>query len=277
MEPSPWVFGLFGLVIGSFLNVCIYRIPRGESIVFPSSRCPNCGTAIRPSDNIPVLSYVLLGGKCRSCRAPISLQYPAVELLCSAAFFSCAVKWGVDPPAFLNCLFLAVIIVLVFIDYRHQILPNVVTLPAAISGLVLSHFQTRAFFLDRPGLGLASMLLPDDPGRAVNWTGSILGALVGGGILYLVAVIYRVIRKQQGLGMGDVKMMAMVGAFLGWRLALLTIFAGSFLGSLAGIFLILFRGQNLQSKLAFGTFLGMGAALSLFFGLSFLHWYASIR
>lgn len=276
MDFAPWLFALVGLVIGSFLNVCIYRIPRDESIVLPSSHCPHCGAGIRPYDNVPVLSYILLGGKCRSCRVSISPQYPAVEILCAIAFFFCAATWGIEPPAFLNCVFLSVIIVLVFIDYQHQILPDVLTIPGVIAGVVMSPFQAHGFFLDRVSVGLASVILPGNPVAAINWVGSILGALVGGGILFLVAKGYEAIKKRKGMGMGDIKMMAMVGTFLGWRLAFLTIFAGSVIGLLAGIFLILFRGGNLQSKLAFGTFLGIGAALSLFLGLSFLTWYSTI-
>ncbi len=273
----PWLYALLGLVIGSFLNVCIYRIPRGESIVFPSSHCPECGARIKPYDNVPVLSYLWLRGKCRSCRQSISPQYPAVELLNAAAFFVCAVKWGTQAPAFSNSLFLSVIIILVFIDYQHQILPNILTIPGAVAGIILSPFQSESLFLDRVTFSIASLFRPDNPGPVLNWTGSVFGAVVGGGILYLVALVYKAVRKQQGLGMGDVKMMTMVGAFLGWRLAMLTIFAGSFIGSIAGIFLILFHGRNLQSKLAFGTFLGIGAGLALFFGLPFLRWYAAIR
>jgi leader peptidase (prepilin peptidase)/N-methyltransferase len=274
---APWLYALLGLVIGSFLNVCIYRIPRGESIVLPSSHCPACGASIRPFDNVPVLSYLWLRGRCRSCKASISLQYPVVELLNGAAFYFCALRWGAEPPTFLNSALLAVLIILVFVDYQHQILPNVLTIPGAAAGILLSPFQSRSFFLDRITFSLASALRPENPEPAVNWVGAILGALVGGGILYLVALLYKLVRKQQGLGMGDIKMMAMVGAFLGWRLALLTIFAGSFLGSVAGVFLILFHGRNLQTRLAFGTFLGVGAALSLFFGPSFLRWYTAIR
>jgi leader peptidase (prepilin peptidase)/N-methyltransferase len=274
---APWLYALLGLVIGSFLNVCIYRIPRGESIVLPSSHCPACGASIRPFDNVPLLSYLWLRGRCRSCKASISLQYPVVELLNGAAFYFCALRWGAEPPLFLNSAFLAVLIILVFVDYQHQILPNVLTLPGTAAGILLSPFQSRSLFLDRINLSLASALRPEDPEPAVNWAGAILGALVGGGILYLVALLYKLVRKQQGLGMGDIKMMAMVGAFLGWRLALLTIFAGSFLGSVVGVFLILFHGRNLQTRLAFGTFLGVGAALSLFFGPSFLRWYTAIR
>ncbi len=275
MGLAPWVFALFGLVIGSFLNVCIHRIPRDESIVFPSSHCPQCRAPIRSYDNIPVVSYLLLRGKCRACSSPISPQYPAVEVLCGAAFFFCAAKWGVAPPAFLNSLFLAAIIVLVFIDYQHQILPDVLTIPGTVIGILLSPFQATAFFSDKLSDRLAQ-LVPHGFPNALNWSGSVFGALVGGGILLSVAKGYQALRHREGMGMGDVKMMAMVGAFLGWRLAFLAIFAGSLIGLLMGTFLIVFRGANLQSKLAFGTFLGIGAALSLFFGHSFFTWYASL-
>jgi len=275
---APWFYALLGLIIGSFLNVCIYRIPRGESIVLPSSHCPACGAGIRPFDNIPVLSYLWLRGKCRSCKASISLQYPAVELLNGLGYYACALRWEMTPATFLNSALLSVLIVLVFVDYHHQILPDVLTLPGAVAGFLLCHFQSREFFLDRVTLWVANAIHPDNPDLILNWVGSALGILAGGGSLYLVSALYRLIRRQQGLGAGDVKMMAMVGAFLGWRLAGLTIFAGSFLGSLVGVFLILFRGRNLQTRLAFGTFLGAGAALSLFFGPSFLRWwYAAIR
>jgi len=276
MDLMPWIYGLFGLVIGSFLNVCIYRIPRGESIVFPSSHCPQCGARIRPCDNVPVLSYLWLRGRCRSCKESISPQYPVVEFLSGAAYFSCAVQWGATPPSLVNALFLSVIIALVFIDYQHQILPNCLTIWGAGAGIILSHFQSKDLFLDPITLAIASLFPPDWPEWVLSWTRSAFGALVGGGILFLVAWLYKLVRKHQGMGMGDIKMMAMVGAFLGWRFALLTIFAGSFVGSLAGIFLILFKGRSLQSKLAFGTFLGLGAWLMLFFGPAFISWYAAL-
>jgi len=267
------LYALLGLIVGSFLNVCIYRLPRGESIVFPRSHCPGCGQGIGALDNIPVLSYLWLRGKCRHCRKPISLQYPAVEILACAAFYLSAWKWQFAPPTYVNTLLLAVIIVLIFIDYQHQILPNVITLPGIIAGIVLCPFQADNLLRDSLSNGLASMVSSHNPDPFMPWTASILGAFIGGGTLYLVAFAYELVRKRQGLGMGDVKMMAMVGAFLGWRLALLTIFCGSFLGSIIGIFLVLFRGNNLQTKLAFGTFLGPGAALALFWGIPIIHWY----
>jgi leader peptidase (prepilin peptidase)/N-methyltransferase len=168
------------------------------------------------------------------------------------------------------------VIVLVFVDYQHRILPNALTLPGTIAGILFCAFQDRTLFLDGPAAGMASILAPSvDDGTLIPWVGSVFGALVGSGVLLLVSLTYQILRKRQGLGMGDVKMMAFIGAFLGWRLALLTIFAGSLVGSLLGIFLILFRGQNLQSKMAFGTLLGAGATFSLFFGVALIAWYTA--
>jgi leader peptidase (prepilin peptidase)/N-methyltransferase len=270
---NPLVYALFGLVIGSFLNVCIYRIPLGKSVAFPGSHCPHCGKPIRFYDNVPVLSFLLLRGKCRSCGARISYQYPFVELLTGLAFLACALKWNFSPPTFVNSLLLSIVIILIFVDYHHRILPNILTLPGAAAGILLSPFQAQYFYGDLLSAKAASMLWPRNPGLILPWTGAVLGALVGGGSLLLVALFYEKIRKKQGLGMGDVKMMAMVGAFLGWGFALLTIFAGSLLGSLVGIFLMLFRSMSLQTKLAFGVFLGIGAAFCLFYGLPALQWW----
>jgi leader peptidase (prepilin peptidase) / N-methyltransferase len=266
MNLFPYLWSAFGLVIGSFLNVCIYRLPRRESIVFPGSRCPKCGKAVRPYDNIPILSYLLLGGKCRFCRQPISAQYPLVEFLAGLSFYACAAIWGLTSPAFVNSLFLSLIIVLVFTDYHHQILPNALTFPGLILGLVLCPFQSPAFFRDPLAYSLAELISSSDAEALLPWVASFVGAVAGAGMPYLVAVVYQRIRKRRGLGMGDVKMLAMVGAFLGWRGAFLTIFAGSFLGSVAGILLIFFGGRTLQSKLPFGTFLGVAAAAALLFG-----------
>ncbi len=257
------LYALLGLVIGSFLNVCIYRIPIGKSVVSPRSACPHCGTAIPFYDNIPVLSFLLLRGRCRVCSVPISPQYPCVELLTGAAFLVCALRWHFAPPTFVNSLFLAVIIVLIFTDYRHRILPNVLTLPGAVAGILLSPLQDIEVYRDI--LPVSRALLP--------WVGSVTGAVAGGGMLLVVGLGYQKLRHRQGLGMGDVKMMAMVGAFLGWRLTFLAIFAGSFLGLLTGIYLIVFRKQTFQTKLPFGVFLGIGSALALFYGIPFLQWY----
>jgi leader peptidase (prepilin peptidase)/N-methyltransferase len=276
MQLEALVYALLGLVIGSFLNVCIFRIPLGKSIVFPRSSCPHCGTPIRPRDNVPILSFLFLRGKCRSCGKPISIQYPLVELLTGLAFYCCERVWQLTPPTYVNSLFLSLVIVLVFTDYHHRILPNKLTLPGAVAGILLSPFQTPAVYTDALALNAAFLVGFKDALLVLPWIGSLLGAIVGGGLLLGVGFAYEKIRKRQGLGMGDVKMMAMVGAFLGWRLALLTIFAGSLIGTLVGVFLVLFRSMNLQTKLAFGVFLGTGSAISLFYGLSFLRWYLNI-
>jgi leader peptidase (prepilin peptidase) / N-methyltransferase len=277
INPMWYVFyTVLGLVIGSFLNVCIYRLPLGKSIVFPGSGCPHCGTPIRPYDNIPVVSFLLLRGKCRACAKPISFQYPLVELLSGLAFYCCASKWQFEPPTYVNSLFLAVIIVLIFTDYHHQILPNSLTLPGTAAGIVLSSFQDGRLYSDILSFRLASLLGFSDSTLILHGVGSVLGALIGGGSLFAVAFFYEKIRKRQGLGMGDVKMMAMVGAFLGYRLTIITIFFGSFLGLLVGIYLILFRKMNLQTKLAFGVFLGGSAAFSLFYGFSLLDTYLEL-
>ncbi|MGA2264371.1 MAG: prepilin peptidase [Acidobacteriota bacterium] len=273
MDLFPYFWAAFGLVIGSFLNVCIYRLPRHQSVVVPGSHCPHCGKSVRPYDNVPVLSYLWLRGKCRFCRQPISFQYPLVESLAGLSFYACASVWSITPPAFMNSLFLALILVLILTDYNNQILPNALTLPGMIAGIALSPLQSSDFFRDSLSYNLSSLVSAPHAEIVLPWAGSLMGALVGGGLLFLVAALYQILRKRQGLGMGDVKMMAMVGAFLGWRLALLTIFLGSLLGSIVGLILVLFGGRTLQSKLAFGTFLGAAAAVSLFFGLAIIQWY----
>jgi leader peptidase (prepilin peptidase) / N-methyltransferase len=277
MTTALFVYGLFGLIIGSFLNVCIYRIPLGKSVVFPGSGCPQCGKPIRFYDNIPVLSYILLRGKCRNCGEPISIQYPFVELLSGFSFYFCGAVWGFAPATFVNSIFLAAVTVLIFTDFHHKILPNVLTLPGIIVGILLSPFQMIDYYSDILSVRVASLPVFNNPSAALPWVGSVFGAIIGGGILLVVGIGYEKLRKRQGLGLGDVKMMAMVGAFLGWRLALLTIFAGSLIGTLIGISLMLFRNMSLQTKLAFGVFLGIGAAFSLFYGIPFLDWYLSLR
>jgi leader peptidase (prepilin peptidase) / N-methyltransferase len=278
MLPPEIVFALFGLLVGSFLNVCIHRIPLGQSIVSPGSRCPKCAEPIRPYDNIPVLSYLFLRARCRFCRAPISARYPFVELLTGTAYYLCGRTWGDSlAAAVVNSIFLSLVIALVFIDYDHQILPNVITLPGTVLGIAVCSLQAEGFYRDSLSWSIASAIAPSNAAALLPWVGSLVGALVGGGSLFAVAWIYERVRHHPGLGMGDVKMMAMVGAFLGWRLALFTIFVGSFGGSIIGLLLIAFRGRTLQTRLAFGTFLGFGAGLAVFLGLPFLEWYTQIR
>jgi leader peptidase (prepilin peptidase) / N-methyltransferase len=271
------VFALFGLIVGSFLNVCIYRIPRGESIVFPGSHCPRCGKAVRPWDNVPVFAWLWLGGKCRDCRNPISAQYPVVEALNAIAWVACGLQWGFTPPTFVNALFVSMLIPLVFIDYQHQILPNVITLPGAVAGLLLCPFQDPAFYGDALSGRLAASLAAVSPDFLLRWVEPLAGALLGAfsvaGMLLVVGRAYKWVRKIDGLGFGDVKMMLLVGAFLGWKLALLTIFFGALTGLLAGLFVIAFRGGNLQTALPFGVFLGLGAAAALFVGMPLAEWW----
>jgi len=267
------IYTLFGLVIGSFLNVCIYRIPQGKSVVFPRSHCARCGHTIRFYDNLPVVSFLILKGRCRSCGSRISLQYPLVELLTGLAFLGCAWKWKFSAPTYVNSLLLSIVIVLIFIDYHHRILPNILTLPGTLVGILLSPLQTISVYEDLLAVKVASWFSPGHAELLLPWIGSLLGAIIGGGILFLVAFAYEKIRRKQGLGMGDVKMMSMVGAFLGWKLAWLTIFLGSLLGSVAGIFLMIVGRMNFQTRLAFGVFLGIGTAFNLFYGPQFLNWW----
>ena len=266
-------YTLFGLVIGSFLNVCIYRIPLRKSVISPGSRCTQCGNPIKPYDNIPIISWLVLRGKCRFCKTPISIQYPFVEFLTGLAFFASARVWAFNAPTFVNSLFLAIIIVLIFTDYHHMILPNVLTIPGTIAGILLCPFQAFPVYFGILEVNAASLLGLQDLSFALPWIGSVIGALFGGGFLYLVAFAYRLLRHRDGLGMGDVKMMMMVGAFLGFRLAILTIFAGTMLTLIIALPLQLMGKVSLQTKLAFGVFLGIAAAAALFWGLSFLAWY----
>jgi leader peptidase (prepilin peptidase) / N-methyltransferase len=274
LEQLLYIFyTLLGLTIGSFLNVCIHRLPLGKSIVRPRSACPKCGAQIRAYDNIPVISYLLLRGKCRACKTSISIEYPFVELLTAAAFFACAWKWNFAAPTFVNTLLLSIIIILIFIDYHHQLLLNVLTLPGIVAGILLSPFQSVSYYSDFVSVRLASLIWPGDPAMILPWAGAVAGAIIGAVPLLLLAIGYEKLRHRQGLGMGDVKMMAMVGAFLGPTIAFLTIFAGSFLGSLIGISFMLLGRMNLQTKLAFGVYLGIAAALLLFYGPPLWNWY----
>ncbi len=273
MYLESFAYALLGLIIGSFLNVCIHRIPLEKSIVSPGSSCPHCGISIGFLDNIPILSFLLLRGKCRACGQRISIQYPIVELFSALAFFECARMWMFAPPTYVNSLFLAIIIILVFTDYNHRILPNTITLPGIVAGFLLSPFQIPEVYSDLFSWKVISMLGFENSSNVEPWIGAIMGAIIGGGLLYLVAFAYEIVRRRQGLGMGDVKMMAMVGAFIGWRLALLTIFVGSLLGTFVGISLILLRKIDTQGKLAFGVFLGIGSALCLFYGFPIVRWY----
>ncbi len=255
-EPVFFIFSfIFGLIVGSFLNVCIYRLPRNMSIISPRSSCPACNTPIKPLDNIPVLSYIFLRGRCRKCGEKISMRYPAVELLngilYAAVFYFFGPGWHLPFLLF----FSSAMIVITFIDLDFQIIPDIITIPSIAIGLVS-----------------ASFLLPDPFNLSiVGFKNSIAGLFLGGGLFYLIAVLSR-----GGMGGGDIKMMAMIGAFMGWKGVLLTTFIGSLVGSIFGIFLMVFRGRGRKTKIPFGPFLAFGALTTMFFGGKILKWYFNL-
>jgi len=264
---------LFGLCIGSFLNVCIRRIPseEGLSIVRPASRCPACKTPIKPYDNIPILSFLLLGGKCRSCRAPISALYPAVELLTGAMFLICVLTFGPTLDAIKWAVFTSVLIVLVFTDILERILPDAVNFTGLGAGLLFSCFTAP---MDTAAGWICRRLFEfPPPAPALNLVDALLGAAAGSGLLWVVADGYFRLRGRQGMGLGDVKMMAMVGGFLGPQRTVLTILVGSLLGSLLGGLFILLRSKGTEYELPFGAFLGAAALLVLFWGRTLIDWY----
>ena len=251
---------ILGAVIGSFLNVCIYRMPRGESVVRPPSRCTSCGTPIRSYDNIPILGYFLLMGRCRSCRAKLSIRYPLIEFLNAVLYVAVLNRYGAGSPWVLlvYCIFVSSLIVIFFIDIDHQIIPNSITYPGMPLAVVLG-----------------SLILPD-PFAAHELLGvkdSVIGFLAGGGSFYLIAVAGKAVLKKDAMGGGDIKMMAMTGGLLGWKGVILTVFLGSLLGSVVGVSLILSKGREWGSRIPFGPYLALGALVSLLWGQDILSWY----
>jgi len=269
--------GVFGAIIGSFLNVVIHRVPLEESIVFPNSRCPACGAVIAFYDNIPVLSYAALRAKCRHCKEHISFRYPAVELLTAALFVGVAWHDGFSAALPFDLVFASGLLALVFIDAEHMILPNVITYPGIVFALVariaIPYLTGTLYFDDLPSLSQGT--LADMPVGVVSLAGALIGALIGGGSLWLMGWTWEKLRGIEAMGLGDVKMMFMVGAYLGWRLTILTIFVGVLTGSIIGIALMARQGQrNMQMLLPFGVFLGLGAIAALLFGAPLVEWYA---
>ncbi len=268
---------VFGAIIGSFLNVVIHRVPLEESIVFPNSRCPSCGAVIAFYDNIPVLSYALLGGKCRGCREHISFRYPAVELMTAALFVAVAWHDRLSVALPFDLVFVSALLALIFIDAEHMILPNVITYPgmifAVVARLVIPFLTRTPHFDDLPSL--INGPFEGMPIWVVSLGGAVIGALVGGGSLWFMGWIWERLRGVEAMGLGDVKMMFMVGAYLGWRLTILTIFVGVLTGSIVGVLLMARqRERNMQMLLPFGIFLGIGAVASLLFGGQLVEWYA---
>jgi leader peptidase (prepilin peptidase)/N-methyltransferase len=236
--------------VGSFLNVCIYRLPLGQSVLSPPSTCPSCRTRLRWIDNIPVVSWVLLGGKCHHCRAPISIQYPIVELVTGVLFVLVTWLTPMGPLLAARLTLVVILIVLFGIDLHHQILPNAITLPGIVIGFLFS--------------------LAGPPG----WIDGLLGIMLGGGVLYAIAWTYYAVRHEEGLGMGDVKMLAMIGAFLGWKAVLVTLILSSFAGALVGVGIIAFSRGGMRLALPFGTFLSLGALAAMLVGEPLVSWYA---
>lgn len=246
------ILAVLGLAFGSFLNVCVHRIPRGQSLAHPGSRCPACAYELRWFDNIPVVSYAVLGGRCRKCRAPISIRYPAVELATMALFVLHGLVFGWDALLVPRLIFACAMVVLFAIDLEHHLLPNVITLPGIAIGLV------------------SSAVLP--PGLV----DALIGTVAGGGVLWLVGAAYYRYSGHEGMGGGDVKMLAMIGAFLGWKLMLLTLVLSSLAGSLIGVIVIAARRGDMKYALPYGTFLALGALAASLAGSRILHWYLSL-
>ncbi len=263
---APITVIISGLVVGSFLNVCIHRIPEGRSIICPGSQCPHCHSPVRSWENIPLLSFIFLRGRCSHCKLPIGWVYPTVEVLTALLFYLLFLKYGFGYTFFLNSAFFGLLMILIFIDLFQRILPDVITLSGLILGFSASPFQSLEFFQgDLFWMGGVELWRPH--------LHSFLGVVVSGGMLWLVATLYLKLKKVEGMGWGDIKMIAMVGAFLGWRYAFLTIFLSSLLGALIGsLYIYVFR-RDRRYELPFGTFLGVGAIFSTLWGRDIVSWY----
>jgi len=245
---------LLGAIIGSFLNVCIYRLPKKASIVTPGSHCPLCGKTIRFYDNIPIVSYLILRGKCRHCKAPISLRYPVVEGLFGLLTLALFLKYGPTVPFILFLAFTAALMIITFIDLDYQIIPDSLSVPGIFVGIAASFF------------------IP-----LLSWPESVVGIVVGGGFLLLVAAGYKWITGREGMGGGDVKLLAMLGAWLGWKAIPFILFSSSLIGVVIGGGIGLLQKTGLKSKIPFGPFLALSAIIYMFFGPELIHWYLNLR
>lgn len=251
-QVQPYFVFLAGMCIGSFLNVCIHRLPAGQSIVFPGSRCPRCRSAIRFYDNIPMVSFLWLRGRCRHCRASIGWRYPLVEALSGLLALALFIEFGLSPLTGIYFVFVSLLLVITFIDIDHRIIPDVITLPGIPLFMVISFAVPTTSFLD-----------------------SLMGIVVGGGGLLLVAWTYQLIARRDGMGGGDIKLLAMIGALLGWQGVVFTIFAGSAVGSLTGLVIMIKTRGGMKLAVPFGPFLSLGAVVYIFWGPRIIGWYFS--
>lgn len=241
---------ILGLIVGSFSNVCIYRIPRNESIVYPASHCLKCRSNISPKDNIPLLSFILLKGRCRNCKSKISIQYPIVELLTGLIYLIIYLTYGLSVQTLIYIFLSSSLIIIAFIDLNEQIVPDEISLPGIVIGFVISFFVPYISFIN-----------------------SALGVFIGGGIILIIGMGGSVIFKKEAMGGGDVKLAAMIGAFLGWRYIIISLFLGFFLGALAGIFLILSKIKRREDVVPFGPFIVLGSLITLLWGEKIISWY----
>ena len=241
---------ILGLIVGSFSNVCIYRIPKNESIIFPASHCPKCRSKIKPVDNIPLLSFILLKGRCRNCKSKISIQYPVVEFLTGLIYLIIYLIYGLSIQSLIYIILSSALIIIAFIDLNEQIVPDVISFPGIVIGFIISFFVPYISFVN-----------------------SALGVLVGGGIILIIGMAGSIIFKKEAMGGGDVKLAAMIGAFLGWRYITISLFLGFFLGALAGIFLIMSKIKSKEDTVPFGPFIVLGSFITLLWGEKIISWY----
>ena len=245
---TPIIIFVFGAVIGSFLNVCIYRIPRSKSIVKPNSFCPACEKPIRFYDNIPIASYIILGGKCRNCGAKISKRYPFVELITAVIFLIIYRRYGLSYESLAQMIFVSLLITISFIDYDFQIIPDVLSIGGLILGLLIAFMRPGFRFMD-----------------------AFYGVLIGGGVLFIIAYGYQLVARREGMGGGDIKLLAMIGSFTGFKGVLFSLIGGSIIGSLVGIPLMLIKKENTKYAIPFGPFLSLCALIFLFTGDRFMN------
>ena len=251
---AHWIVWLsvftLGTIIGSFLTVCIHRIPDGKSIVAPRSACPACGTQINWYDNVPLISFLRLKGQCRACQGPIATRYPVIELINGLGYLLVVWRFGFIWETVVYAGLFSVFWVVTWIDWDHKIIPDVITLPGVVIGILCG-----------------SLVLP------TGWLNSLLGIVVGGGILLVLAWLSPYVFGKEGMGGGDIKFLAMVGAFLGWQQALITLMIASVFGSVIGIGLVVFKVMKKDQYIPFGPYLALGAFIAMLWGTDIWQWY----